>query len=357
MVLRRHVTVLVAPGGVGKTALTIGMMLCLLTGRPLLGAHVHAACNVLACNLEDGPDEFARRMLAGMMQHSLTPDDMVGQLHTIDGRSDRLVMASLDIDNTTVVHPHEAAMTEFLMQHSIGLAVVDPFVNSHELDENSNPHVNAAARSWARAAEAAGCAVLLVHHTRKGAAAGDMEASRGATALVFASRIGLVLSAMQPEDAARFGIEVTERARHLRLDDGKRNLAPASEASWVRLESIALGNGTEEYPNGDNVQACVPWRPPAAAGNATMPEVVAVLELIAEGPGDGELYAPFLRSSDASRWVGTVVMERLRFDKPRATRLVKAGSTPGCCCLPNTAARHSAKTAPAPACIRPSWQK
>jgi RecA-family ATPase len=111
----------------------------------------------------------------------------------------------------------------------VGLIVVDPFVSSHELDENNNPQMNVAARAWAEVAAFTESAVLLVHHTLKTDVSGqaaDIEASRGAKALSDAARIGLTLTTMDADEAAGFGISSDERRRYVRLDDGKANLWP-----------------------------------------------------------------------------------------------------------------------------------
>ena len=68
----------------------------------------------------------------------------------------------------------------------------------------------------------------------------------------------------------------------MRLDDAKRNMAPAAKASWFQLRSVKLGNTFDPtYPNGDSVGAIVAWQPPddelATAPNA---ELNAALDAI-----------------------------------------------------------------------------
>jgi hypothetical protein len=111
---------------------------------------------------------------------------------------------------------------------------VDPFAESHELEENSNPYMIRAAAEWRRVARFGNCAVLLAHHVRKGTV-DSIEAARGAKALTDSARIGLLLS-------------------YVRLDDAKANLAPrAGAATWYHLNHVKLDNGTPEYPHGDDV--------------------------------------------------------------------------------------------------------
>src|SRR5208283_5614809 len=51
--IRRFVSVLAAPGGVGKSALALGIAAALATGRPILGERVHHSVPVWLLNLED----------------------------------------------------------------------------------------------------------------------------------------------------------------------------------------------------------------------------------------------------------------------------------------------------------------
>lgn len=45
--------------------------------------------------------------------------------------------------------------------------IVDPFVSSHTVRESSNEAIDAIAKRWKRLAQETGCAVVLVHHTKK----------------------------------------------------------------------------------------------------------------------------------------------------------------------------------------------
>jgi hypothetical protein len=321
--VRRYVTTLVAPGGVGKTAWAVAVGCALASGKSLIGDHVHHRANVLFCSLEDPEDEFDRRAAACMMRHRLSEQDLAGRIFTINGRDRRLVVAALDTDGMTVTYPDKDALVKAVRENKIGLVTVDPFVNSHELEENSNPHINAAARAWAEIAEQAGCAVLLVHHTRKGATAGDMDSSRGASSLIGASRAGFTLTAMSAEEAKEFGISEQDRRRHVRLDDGKANLAPAADkARWFRLASIALGNGSPDYPNGDNVQAIEAWEPPSIWKQLSDEDCNRALDAIQDGPGAGQRYTRSRTGKSANRWAGRVLTDMFDLNDEQAAKVI-----------------------------------
>jgi hypothetical protein len=144
------------------------------------------------------------------------------------------------------------------------LVAIDPFARVHGLDnENDNAGMAAALGLLTQIAAVYNVAIDLCHHTHKGSAeAGDAGRSRGASANIDAQRLARTLTPMSPEEAARYAIPDAERRRYVRIDDAKVNLGPPGEAVWFHLVGVRLGNGTPEYPNGDEVQAAVRWRPP-----------------------------------------------------------------------------------------------
>ena len=324
LMLRRYLTVIVAPGGVGKTALAVGIGLSLASGRNLIGDHIHAQANVLFCGLEDPEDEFDRRVAAFMTQQNMDETELYGRVFYVNGRARRLVIASLDRHGSQIVYPDKDPLIAEINTNNIGAVFVDPFVNSHELDENDNPQINAAARAWAEIGEQTGCSIVLVHHTRKGATAGDIDASRGASALVNAARVGLTMTAMTKEEAAQYSINLDERRRYVRLDDGKSNLSPPSDrARWFYLASVNLENGSPQYPNGDSVQAITQWSPPDLFDQHLPATINACLDTIASGFSNGVMFAKTMKGSK-DRWVGSVVMGALGCQDGKAKAIIAA---------------------------------
>jgi hypothetical protein len=71
--IRRQVSVTVAPGGVGKSSLTICEGLAMASGRQLLGDWTAKDLRVWIFNLEDPRDEMERRIIAAMQHHDAAP--------------------------------------------------------------------------------------------------------------------------------------------------------------------------------------------------------------------------------------------------------------------------------------------
>lgn len=320
--IRGFVTVLVAPGGTGKSTYALGVAMCLAAGRKLLGDHVHRQVNAWVMNLEDPLEEMERRVAAMMMRHGLKADELRGRLFLHSGRDRRLFMAAKSADGYEIVHPDEEQVIRLAIAGQIGTIVVDPFVKSHSLEENSNADMDAAVTAWARVAEATGAAIFLVHHTRKGPVM-DIDAARGGKALTDGSRVGLTMAAMTAEEAEQLGIPADQRWRYVRLDDAKANMAPrAAGATWFRMEMELLGNGTVDYPNGDRVAALAVWEPENVLQAQTPQQLNAVLDRIAEGPGGGRRYAPTRRGASNARWVGLVLVEMLGINETQAGGIV-----------------------------------
>jgi hypothetical protein len=302
----------------------LGQAVALAAGRAILGEPVHHSVPAWVLDLEDPPEEANRRLAACLALHRLDAAAVRGRLYLHAGRQRRVCVAALD-GGLAITFPDRDAVAEAAAARGIGLIVVDPFVKSHALDENSNPHMDAAATAWAEVAERSGAAVLLVHHVRKlGSNPLDVEAARGAKALTDAARSAAILSPMTEEEAGRLDVPAAERWRLVRLDDAKANMAPRAEAAlWFRLASIRLGNGTPAYPAGDAVQAVQPWQPPSPFADLPAAEANRALDLIAAGPEPGLLYTAHYRGAENSRrWAGRVLVERCGLAEGAAGRVI-----------------------------------
>jgi hypothetical protein len=322
ILVRRFVTLIVAPGGTGKSLYSLGVALSLAAGRPLLGEYVHHQVNAWAMNLEDPLDEIDRRVAAMMLRHGVARHEVEGRLFLHSGRDRRLMMAQRSDDGYSVVFPDKDAVIAGARAGNVGLIVVDPFVKSHQLEENSNPDMDAAATAWAEVGDATGAAILLVHHTRKGDVAG-IDSARGGKALTDAARVGLTMASMTPEEAGKLGVEEAERWQFVRVDDQKVNMSPrADKAKWFRMATVELGNGTEMYRHGDRVAALEAWDPPSVWKDVTDEQVGEVLDAVEAGLPGGGKYAPSRRGARNGRWVGNVVIEKLGVDAAQAQRMV-----------------------------------
>ncbi|MCX7368338.1 MAG: helicase RepA family protein, partial [Alphaproteobacteria bacterium] len=314
--IRRFVSVLGAPGGTGKTAYAIAIGLAVALGRPLVEEPVHSTGAVWIYNLEDPREELLRRVQAALIAHGIRPAAMTGRLYLDSGRDQPLIMAVRLPDGSTVATPIADALIAELIRREVRLLIVDPFVKSHRLEENRNEQVDFAATLWSRVADAAGCAILLVHHFRKGGVAGDADAFRGASALVDAARAAVALRSMDDGEAKRFGVPEEERWFYVRADNAKLNLAPRPlDATWLQLRSIAL-------PNGDHVQAIARWRPASVFRELSMNDSADLVEQLGSPRDDGERWSA--RKQDFGRWGGELIMATTGCSEEQARAMLAA---------------------------------
>jgi hypothetical protein len=250
--LRGNVTVVVAPPGVGKSTLGIEQAVAVVTGREITGQTVHEQSKVWIYNNEDDGDELRRR-LAAVLQHWDIPfTEVKGRLALNSGADRPLLLARLDRTGNVIRLPDVDACIAHIREAGIGVFIVDPFVETHEVNENANDQIKTVAAMFREIARKADCAVMLVHHTAKppqgtsDGHAGNMNTARGASALAGVARVVQTLFAMSARDAETHGIGDDDRHFYIRLDDAKANLSLiTSQARWFRRIGITIANDDE----------------------------------------------------------------------------------------------------------------
>lgn len=301
---RRYLTIVAAAGGSGKTSLLIAWALSLATGRNISGLHVHHRSRVMMLTFEDGADEISRRLLAACQYHKIDPTDLRGWLFFRSLTGSNRTLATMAADGTMAETTLAGDIIDEARNKQISAILADPFVKFSGAPENDNTAADFVCRLLSRIAETADIAAGVAHHARKGNHdAGDMASSRGASALVDAARVGLTMSRMTEDDAKKFSIPETDRSQYVRLDDGKTNLTLTSQTRWFRLVSVPIGNGNEEYPKGDNVQAIEPWTPPETWDGLSCKILNLILDDINAGMPDGERYSSASAARERSAWM------------------------------------------------------
>ena len=323
--LRGTVACIIAPGGAGKSTLVAGTALSLATGKPHLGKDVLGGPkNVWLWNLEDDVDELSRSIQAACQYFFIEKKDIEGHLFVDSGlQGATLCTAVEDSNGFKVLEPVYDALTAELRRREIDVLFVDPFVSSHQVDENANGKIDRVVKAWARAAKEANCCIVLVHHTSKAGSA-DVTAmsARGAVALINAARTALVINRMSEDQAVTFGIAPEERRRYISVTDDKHNRAPAEKAEWLKLESTSLNNGALWHPDGDSVAVATSWTPPNAFDNVTAHHLAAVQMRLSEGTW-------WRDKQSKTNWAGQVVAGVLKLDltdkasKSRVERILK----------------------------------
>lgn len=326
---RRHTCGTIGAGASAKTSLVLLDAVSAAAGRDLITGATMSRRRVWVWNGEDPLEELQRRIQAIALHYGLTPDDLGDRLFIDSGRNQRMEIARDDRRNGIVIaRPHVESIIKTITSNRIDIFIVDPFVSTHGVPENDNGAIDRVAKEFGRIADAANCAVEIVHHVRK-TNGGELTAddARGAVALIAAARSVRVINPMTLDEAAKAGIEPKDRRSYFRVDNAKANLAPAGEhAGWRRVVGVGLGNGTDHYPE-DNVAVVTAWQWPDAFAGMTADDLRAVQNKVASGK--------WRDSVQAADWVGLAVAEVLGLDlddaasKQRVKTLVKGWTDSG----------------------------
>lgn len=301
--LRGEVTTVIAPGGSGKSTILHTVALSLASGKPLLGKSLpRGAVGVWVFNLEDGTDELQRQVAAACLHHSISREMCGGRLFLDSGLCQPLRTAIENRENFQLLEDVFEQVAATIRTNAIGVLIVDPFVSSHGVHESSNEAIDAIAKRWKRLAQETGCAVVLVHHTRKlGGREATAEDGRGAVALRDAARVVLTLNPMSEREADNFGITNPQLRRSLiRIDVGKANRAPPDEATWISLSSQSLANGSGLEPP-DLVGVATLWEKPDLLGGVSDEHLRRVQERLQ--------VEDWRDSVQAKDWVGLLIAE------------------------------------------------
>jgi hypothetical protein len=297
--LRGDLSLLVSPGGAGKTSHALGMAISLASGNSLLGEKIWGSgpLKSLYINAEDSGIEMRRRALAFCQQHNITVLDRLYIAGTDDLRVRGLSFLSPAGQNSSILDQAGLAhLDNLLASLRPDLVVIDPLI---ALCGGGNVNDNAAMalvmREIKRLAIKFNCSILIVHHTRKGGDPGSAEAISGASAIKDLARCARMPVTMTTAEMTTFGVLPSERPQYFKLVDAKSNLALHSDETWYKLESQELPNAGAPYPHGDRVQAVVrvqmPLRNSAAATADDQRIEAAILELVDRGKViDGQAY-------------------------------------------------------------------
>jgi hypothetical protein len=300
--MRGEITLVVAPGGVGKTALITGMATEIAAGTELLDERIWgSSLKVLFINGEDGTAEIKRRMWAFRRAHvDRISEQTLDRLYVIgadDPRVQRLSFLRTTERNASLLdHNGFAVLESALDALRPDVLMLDPLVAfCGGGNMNDNAVMAQVMRELKRLAAEFDCAILIVHHTRKGGEQGDAETVSGAAAIVNLGRRTLMPVPMTTEEAPKLEVLPSERFRYFKLVDAKTNFTPRSaDSPWYELHSVVLPNPEPPiYPHGDNVQAITRTVFPLArtASEAANDQKVrrTILDLIDRGKSiDGE---------------------------------------------------------------------
>jgi len=248
LLLRGYMTAILAPGGVGKSVYWLATAIAMASGRDILNQGIGRQYRGAVINNEDNSDELKRRA-AEICRHFDIPFSAVTDTLSLFSGYGHSLTISEEIDGVVVATPNRQKLTTFIQENAIDAILVDPFISTHESEENNNNAIDKVVGIYKAIMQETGTAFGVAHHTRKSNAdseanAGNVEAGRGAKSMTDAARVAVTLCGMSKATAKQWGIEWELGCRLVRLDDAKKNYSLSDEKStWFHLASHCLPNG------------------------------------------------------------------------------------------------------------------
>jgi hypothetical protein len=239
--IRGSVVATVAPGGFGKTTLALYEALEM----------VRDGKRVWYISGEDDLTEITRRIAAHCKQNNRVPEDFGDRLFVDDKITFPFKIARSSKNGPDFDTQALKIFEDGIVAKNLDVIILDPFVGFHFLAENDTSAMDALVKRLGDVCIRRKCCVELSHHVRK-PGIGQFEITvydaRGAAAIVNAVRSCRVINQMSIIEAQQMQKSADERMSCIRVDSGKRNMAPPEKARWLQLKSV-------EIANGDKVQA------------------------------------------------------------------------------------------------------
>jgi hypothetical protein len=233
---------------VGKSLLVANLALCLAAGADRIGFPVPAARRVLICQFELPIPQFVARLAVMRSLLGAAADQQL----LVDTRAQgHLLSAAQGLSH--FVSAARAAAAEII--------VLDPLYSTHDQDENDTRAMAALCQSLLRLRDAAGAALIVVHHVRKTIGRHEIgSAFRGSSALHAVGDSYLLLTRPAPQLATielrfQFRYAASQPPRLLQLDphtlwfsSAERPAPPAVPRRKVEKKDItqAMTDGGEQ---------------------------------------------------------------------------------------------------------------
>jgi len=287
----KQLSLWIAEPGVGKSTLSLATALSKASGKAFMGFDPGEPGAVAVFNNEDDTEEMERRLVACMLHYGITKEAIGERIFLNSGEQRRLRIAKKLADGRIVPDDMEKIIL-YVKENNIKLLIVDPFSETHPAQENSNEEIIKIAAMYRYIAQQTGCAVILIHHTRKPSNAsseghsGDFNSARGASSLIGVARSVWTLNGMSAKDAERYGISDEDRSFYLIFEQAKANMsAPGAHKKYFKRIGVIL-NSTGEIDSGESVGVLEPvhFNPVTIRKNADLELIKALEDVLVNAP-------------------------------------------------------------------------
>ncbi|MCQ4145807.1 AAA family ATPase [Vogesella sp. AC12] len=165
---RRHVTLLAAHGGTGKSSLAIILAAHVACGRSWAGFPAEPG-RALLVSLEDDGDVCRGRLRAAVLSYGLDPEAVARGMVILDGtEGEAALMTESEYSGRAIPTACLRELSE--VARDFDLILIDNASDAFDANENSRRDVRAFLRALARIARSSEAAVVLLAHIDKAAA-------------------------------------------------------------------------------------------------------------------------------------------------------------------------------------------
>jgi AAA domain len=303
--MRRTIGATIGAGGRAKTTVGTYEAISMAAGRDLMTKEPLPAgpLRVWCLNGEEDQEELDRRFAATCQHYGILQADLGGRLFVQSVRDHPWRIATMAKGAARIDQAVVAQIRDFITAAAIDVFMVDPLVSFHSVNENDNGAMDLVIKEgFGGIASATNSAGEIFHHSGKpkpGQPEATVEDGRGASAILNAVRSARVLNFMTPAEAQELGISEDDRRRHIRLANGKANMAPVGKAIWMRIE-------VENLPKGDEVACASSWKPPDPFKGLTTNDLRVAQELAQTGAHRADSRSPL--------WFGFALAKHLKLD-------------------------------------------
>lgn len=245
-----EVSLLVAPGSAGKSSVSLAIGAHMAMGLDFGDRETKTKCKVAVYNGEDNIIEQSRRLAGVCLEYNLDFTKVREEMLLLDGRSTEMNLVTIKGREPSVNWVLVEPLIEQMSDPEVGVLILDPLVDLHNGDESDNAQMNFVMKTLQMIAFRANVAVLLLHHTAKAGGSkmesriGNMDIVRGASGIVYKSRMAFTLMGPTDDDCEHYGFSDDERRLMVRMDDAKTNLVLAGESTlWFKKAGVKLING------------------------------------------------------------------------------------------------------------------
>ena len=269
-----------------------------------MGDRVEQGLSVIYINFEDDNNEVWRRVLAILMKHGLTTDDLDINLIAVgvEATSEWSPLAD-DSGVSEIAIKGLKALIEIVRAD---ILILDPWATAQHADENSNTAVNKIASRLAILAAETGTVIHAVHHVRKpmpGASVVSSMEARGASALRAKARVSRLITSVPDEKKREWG--VGEDIPIIALIRDKSNYSITDRDRFRKLETVV-------FDNGDEVAVPIMFTPPDTIGEIGDAEWRDCTRILQQAEHNGHALRFWVgQSTIAGDWAGYLILDHL----------------------------------------------